>query len=334
MSEATTATQETTQTAAPAQGQQPAAGQQAPQGASLLTGSAPSGGQQQSGLSNAEQRQPGETDLDWRHRLAQGLPEADRDAFINEASRSQSEGDFAKRFLDLRRNQAKMIPLPDPKNEDARREIYTKLGAPAEADAYVISPTVIPADTLTDTDNAVFAEAKPIFHKHGLTQAAVDDLLTMQTKLQKMEVETKAAKADDLAQERMTMLKSMWGRDFDENVTIYNKSITYGMGKDGKDEFASLKLEDGTYVANHPVIVRAFTKFGRERAGDDTEFNVLNQSRKAGAQEQLDALKSDLKSKGIGPGHPDYPAAELDRLADAASATRKRSPNGLEYMRG
>lgn len=330
-------------TETPAGGTQPQP-QAAPATPAPATPAAPSmlsdtGGQQQpsqpagsqapaDGLSAGEQRQAGESDMDWRHRLAQGVPDADREAFLNEAGRSESEGAFAKRFLDMRRQASKMIPVPDPSDENARREIYTKLGAPETADAYQISEQVVPAANLSDTDKAVFDEAKPVFHRHGLTQAAVDDMLQMQAKHARIEAEAKAARAQDLESERMTELKSQWGRDFDDNVAVYRNAVTYTMG-DKAAEFAELRLEDGTLVSNHPLIARAFTKFGRERAADDTDFTVLNASRKQGAQDRLTALTKELASKGIGPGHPDYPQSELDNLYKQVGSTRGRSPNGL-----
>src|SRR6056297_1381018 len=53
-------------------------------------------GQSQDGADPEQPKQQSAETMDWRHRMAQGLPEEDRETFINESARSESEAAFAK----------------------------------------------------------------------------------------------------------------------------------------------------------------------------------------------------------------------------------------------
>jgi len=280
---------------------------------------------------STEQNGTGQADpssMDWRHRMAQGLKEEDRDAFINEASRSDSETSFAQRFLDLRRSQSKMMPVPDPDNDDAKSEIWNKLGRPEKPDAYEFkAPEGI---EVTDSDKAAFDDFKPIAHRHGVTQKAMDEFVEAQARYNKLEAEARQVRANDLESERRTQLKAAWGGDFEQNLAVYSNVVTHTLGgpeSTEREEFRNMRLEDGTLVSNHPTIVRMLTKLGRERVDDDTDWNPINQDRKVGAQERLKALQNEMLEKRLSPGMPGYPQEEFARLYKEVGSTRRRTPN-------
>lgn len=270
-------------------------------------------------------------DMDWRARMSIGLPDEDRELFINEASRSASETDFAKRFIEQRRQISKSITVPPPDDKAGWDSVYNKLGRPETPDKYELKWEGAP-EALTDADRALFDEAKPVFHRHGLRQEGVNEFVKLQEKQRQLEAETMRVRAEDMEQKRLTELKAAWGGDFEQNKAIYANTVGHYMGAEDMQTFAELRLSDLTLASNHPVIARALTKVGRERANDDFDFTPINASRKEAAADQLKSKQAELVQKGITFGHPDYPTAEMERLYQQVGSTRPRTP-GTQYKR-
>ncbi len=262
---------------------------------------------------------------DWRHEFAEGLDEKDRDAWLNESSRVENKAAMAKRFLDMRRNQSQAITIPaedDPDRESKMGDVFTKLGRPESPDAYQLNWEG--PEPLTESETAAFDEFKQVHFRNGGTQKSLDEMVKWESQQRTVQMEAMKAKAQDTAAECMSTLKATWGGDFDRNKAVYNNTVTHYMGND-TEEFASLQLADGTLVADHPVVARAFTKVGLERANDDFDYTPMNADRKQNAQTKLKALQDEMKEKGMRPGMPGYPTQEFERLYQEVGSTRPRT---------
>ena len=204
-------------------------------------------------------------------------------------------------------------------------EIWNKMGRPATVEEAKFNwPDDGPQ--LSEPDQVISQEFVQFGWGIGLSQDQMDKLTGWQAKTMKVSADAERARAENLTQERMSTIKATWASDFEDNKNAYQGSAQHYMGADF-ETFKELRLDDGTLVANHPVIANAFAKVGRDRANDDWDINPMNQTRKESAAEELRNLQNKVIEQGLRPGMPDYPAEEFDRLYKQSSSTRKRSPN-------
>ncbi len=260
----------------------------------------------------------------WREEMGKGLEGDDLEAWRNQASRFSSQQDVAKTLVEQRRMISNSIVIPAEDDAEGRGEVYDKLGRPKTPDEYQLPWNPDTEGPLDDADKAAFDEFKPIAHRHGMRQAGVDEIVQLQKSKNKAAAEAFRVKAEDIARDRSLQLKTSWGDDHDENVKVYRGTARHYMGERGVEEFSQIRLEDGTFAADHPIIAEAFTRVGRERANDDFDYTPMNASRKQDAQSQLKDKQAELVKQGLRPGMPGYPTEEMEQLYKAAASTRKR----------
>ncbi len=269
----------------------------------------------------------------WREEMGKGLEGDDLEAWRNQASRFSSQQDVAKTLVEQRRAISKAIVIPAEDDAEGRGEVYNKLGRPKTPEEYALDWNESEEGPLTDADKSAFDTFRPIAHRHGLRQDGVTDLVKLQKSLAASEAEQFKVRAEDLKRERDHQLHSAWGQDHEENLNIYRGTARHYMGDEDVQEFSQLRLSDGTFVADHPVVAKAFTRVGRDRSNDDIDYTPMNQSRKEDAANRLTAKKQELIEKGLKPGMPGYPTAEMEALYKEVGSTRKRRGGGNDQYR-
>lgn len=118
----------------------------------------------------------------------------------------------------------RLIKLPkDATDQKGWNEVFTKLGRPEKAEAYVIP--------VPEGDKGEFAGvAKSWFHEAGLTQSAATKLATKWNEYLATTQQTAQAKQEQEAQISVQALKKEWGADYDAKAAQVDKAAeTFGM---------------------------------------------------------------------------------------------------------
>jgi len=166
-------------------------------------------------------------------------------------------GDVLKGYVEAQKYIGGSIKIP---GKDAKPEewdkFYGKLGRPEAADQYAtVMPDLPEGFSWDDGQMKAFFEKA---HKAGLTAAQVQPLLDWYAEDQKGIL--KAGK--DALAEATTALKDEWKAAYPRNLGLAKAAVLAVGGKE------LMGLFDQTGMGNHPVILKAFAKLGRQFAED------------------------------------------------------------------
>jgi hypothetical protein len=261
----------------------------------------------------------------WYANFVQGLDKSEAMSFRNTASRYTTPQDFAKSVVEMRKT-AIFAPKPDAKPE-AWEAIFDKLGRPKEAKAYVLDF----GDVELDDSEKELAETgfKPVAHRLGLLPDQVKGLTQWQGKIKQTQTDAAIARANKTGDERAKALRDAWGQQYDANKSYVANVVKGNTDKQGFEQIASARLDDGTYVVDHPAFANLFAKLGSQMAEDDRDPTVFNASARESAQSEIDKIESEAITKGLHPGDPRWPHQQLKALYARAHGTRPLPIGGL-----
>lgn len=265
---------------------------------------------------------------DWRSMFTQGLDEPMQKQWSSIAGRYQSPAEFAKSHIELR-NTAIFVPKDDAKPE-AWDQVYDRLGRPKAPTDYKWNH-IPDAPALDEGEQEVRNGVAPVFHRLGMNQKQVDGVIQWHDQQRKVQTDAAIARANTTTETNIKTLKAEWGPDYDRNVSHHQNALRHYAGNDFKT-VASLRLSDGTFVADHPVIARMMSKIGAERAEDNRFAESFNPSSVADAKTQIQKIEAEAVAKGLNPTHPMWPHAQLDPLYARANGSKRMSP-GDQFMR-
>lgn len=208
-----------------------------------------------------------------------------------------------------------VLPGKDLKPEErdaALGAIFDKLGRPKTPDEYVIPE--VKDRPYTDADKALQSSFKPIAHKLGLLPHQVAGLVEWQTGLA-MDGVARATKA---LGESEAGLRKEWGGDYDANLEKANVALDMVLteAKIPADQFRQIKLADGSYLGDNPLMIRLYAAIGGAIGETGFEGGGGGQrdafSSPAAAKAELDRLKAndfqDDKHPYLNKRHPDHKA--------------------------
>lgn len=263
---------------------------------------------------------------DWRQSFTTGLDEDTGKTWGNIVQRYNSPSDLAKAHVSLVRSMDQRIAVP---GENAKPEewdqVYNKLGRPEKPDGYKFE---FPADApWDDTDKQRYKEMAPLFHRAGATQKQLTEYLTQQAQVDKMMMDAAAAKAADLQRQKDAVLKQQWGADWKENRAYAKSEVERQFGKDTPevDRLASMRLADGTFVLDDPLIANMLARNGRERGEDTRDPTSFAAGRAQNVRAEIETLESDALAKGYSPTHPNWPHQKLEALYAKLPGANKNS---------
>lgn len=212
---------------------------------------------------------------------------------------------------------ADKIPIPgkDAKPEDWDT-VYNKLGRPESADKYDLGdfkpPEGLPWSA--DVQSAMLKE----MHAAGLSNKQARHILAKYAEMQGAqwtEINGKLAQSVEAA---TVALKKEWGSAYDAKVDVANRAFKFAAG-DQLEAFRQIKLADGTYLGDNPIVVRAFAKLG-EAMGEDTlkgqggrRMSLTPEEAKA----EIARMEGDKETaaKMADKNHPEYAALNAKRNA-------------------
>lgn len=185
-----------------------------------------------------------------------------------------------------------VLPGKDAKPEDWD-SVWNKLGRPEKVDGYQFPE--VKDRPFTEADKGLQAVFAPIAHKLGLTQAQVTGLAEWQIALttESIKLETEGA-ANAQAE-----LRKEWGDQYDAKHDAAQRGLAAVLEASGQkiDSFKMMKLTDGTFAFDNPMLLRLFATFGESIS----EGGFVGSS--GGGAGSLGAFAT-----------PESAAAELDRL--------------------
>lgn len=117
-----------------------------------------------------------------------------------------------------------VVPKQDDKPE-VWREFWSKVGAPAKADAYVLPPTVKPEMAAELGKDPMFVKFRDKAHAAGMTQqhfGAVTDWYVNEMAAQE---EARIAAFNSQGEKDVEALKTEWGADHPKNVELARRAV-------------------------------------------------------------------------------------------------------------
>ena len=253
----------------------------------------------------------------WYAQFVSGLEKSEALSFRNTASRYTTPQDFAKGYVELRKS-AIILPKPDAK-PDAWESIYDRLGRPKDPKAYELDFGDTPLD---ETEKDVAENFKPVAHRLGLLPQQVKGLTKWQGELKKTQIDAAVAKTTQLAGDRAKTIREAWGQQYDANKSHVQNVIKMNATAADQKAIASARLDDGTFVVDHPAFANLFAKVGSVFAEDDRDPTVFNQPGRESAQSEIDKIEQEAVAKGLYPGDPRWPHAQLKPLYARAHGTK------------
>ncbi len=142
-------------------------------------------------------------------------------------------------------------------SDSDREEVYRRLGRPDAPDGYDLSEIV--PETYSQS---VIDQFKQKAHEAGMTPDGVKKMAQWykELEIQQQEAIVKSRKEQD--DRHLLELKRDFGIKFDEEVQNARKAI------DAYTDKAFRQYMDDTGLGNHPALVKAFAKIGRELSED------------------------------------------------------------------
>ena len=174
-------------------------------------------------------------------------------------------GEMAKSYVSAQRMiGADKLAIPGQSaTPDEWREVYRKLGAPADASAYEFSKSDIEIND--DTVNGLRAAALDA----GLSKSQAESMMGF-IRNTVGDIQTNyEAQGEALREESEQTLRSEYGQAFEQKVGLAQKAATRYLG--GLDLFEDVQLADGRLLGDHPDIIKLFAQLGEEIGEDNLE---------------------------------------------------------------
>lgn len=149
------------------------------------------------------------------------------------------------------------VPAADAKPEEWA-SVFDALGRPKDADGYTMPR--IEGYEYTDADKAFQALARKQAHELGLTPKQFEGFAKFLTDTQVAQLKN----ATDALAAAQTALKQEKGDKFDAFIEHANRGLTAAAnaGKVDIEAFKQLRMADGSFVGDNPMMVRLFAAFG------------------------------------------------------------------------
>ncbi len=225
-----------------------------------------------------------------------------------------------------------ILPPGDGASEADLERFYASLGRPEQASDYDLSDVARPEELPWSEE--VEQRMLERMHAAGLTEKQVRSLVEGYAEEQGAvwnSAKTEQMQALDAA---LDTLKADWGSSFDAKLDHANRAFAMAFG-DRVEDVRKMRLADGSYLGDHPDMVRAFASVGA-MLGED---RFVGEASSAGglssgqARQQLAELEGDsgFRAALLDRSHPDHRDAlsRRSRLAAAAFGGETEPGGGM-----
>lgn len=260
----------------------------------------------------------GKAEDHWAHKFAAGVDDELTKEWLPTASRYLTPADKIKADIELRKN-AVFLPKDDAKPE-AWDAIYERLGRPKTAKDYKWNH-LADAPALEEPDLAVREGYGEVAHRLGMSQKQIDGNVQWHDMNRKVQTDAFIARANITAETHTKTLKSTLGPDYDKTVGLHAQAVKSYAGADLKT-MTQMRLEDGTYVLDHPAFVMMFGRIGAERSEDSRFAESFNPTGLANAKAQISQIEAEAIKLGLNPASPAWPHDKLKPLYGRAYGSK------------
>ncbi len=178
-------------------------------------------------------------------------------ALQNETFSSQPVDAVAPEALLNDAPQVEQIIIGEDITDDDRNRIYKRLGRPDTHEAYDLNGIV------PETYNqGIVEDFKKKAHENGMTNEAARKMAEWYKEIELKQQEAYRVSREAQADQNILELKKEFGVRFDEEVKNARKAL------DAYTDKAFKQYMDDTGLGNHPALVKAFAKIGRELSED------------------------------------------------------------------
>lgn len=230
--------------------------------------------------------------------------------------------DLAKAYFSLEKTIGlDKVALP-AKDKDGKRDWskfdFAALGRPEKAVAgeggyaFKLPEGVKEPDAGT---KALQAHMAPLLHRAGLAQWQLDILTDGLNAYGAQALQQGQAAVTQAVERATSELKTELGAAFDAKRDLANKALRAVAG-DKLDELSKLRLDDGSFLLDHPLMFRAFAKVGETLAEDGAlpdgkggaGFASTPEQAKAEIEKIRSAAALDDKHPYVNKDHPEHKA--------------------------
>lgn len=240
------------------------------------------------------------TTEDWRARIAAGVPEDQREKFLESLKKQDSEAAFGAELHSLRKGINAKISIPDDKATDEQKaEFAEKLGWPKDG-KYEYKPPEhaeewAPAEELTATQEDFFKFANEVKMPKGMAHATMDKFFQV---LEASTAELKA-NAEKANKETDAALTKEYGADKDANLAFAKTYLLDFADPEVAEDLMSLELRDGRRIGDLLPVVRAFVHAGRAlKSEGDLRGSHLPENAKADLKTQIEEIELKASNEG------------------------------------
>lgn len=252
----------------------------------------------------------------WWKGMQTGLDQSEALSFRNMASRYKEPADFAKAHLELRKTA--IIPPKDDKPE-AWEQVWDRLGRPKDAKEYQLD---FAGYQLGDGEKETAEQFKTVAHREGLLPRQVTALTKWQGELAKTQADAFQAKAQAIKADREKLVKAEWGQDYTAKKGAVLSGLKQVTSEQQLKAIATARLDDGTYVVDHPAFANVFASFGERLSEDSRDPLAFNTNAKESVQAEITRIETEAAQKGLSPVSPNYPHQQLNALYDKLYGTK------------
>lgn len=141
--------------------------------------------------------------------------------------------------------------------------LYARLGRPAAPEQYDLAEIARPEGMPwnEEGERAMLRE----MHAAGLSNRQARHLLSKYAEMQGGAWSAATSHGARRVEEARAALRRDWGAAFDAKSDMANRAFRLAFG-DGLDEARQLRLADGSFLGDHPSLVRAFARLGESLA--------------------------------------------------------------------
>lgn len=185
--------------------------------------------------------------------------------FIPLVEKFTSPADVVKSYAALQKKLGRAIvpPLEGAKPEEIDL-FQTQRGRPKTPEDYKLeAPDLSDLGDGIEYNAALETFARGLFHKAGLNQQEAVVLFDGYNEFQLQSAEQLAEEDATRRAKSVADLKAEWGDEYDANRDYANRAfgVYFGADKETRDK---LRLNDDTLLVDHPMMVRAMARVGRQ----------------------------------------------------------------------
>lgn len=155
---------------------------------------------------------------------------------------------------------AEKVPLPQEGWEDSDwNDFYTKLGRPTDPNDYDLGDFVPPESM--PWNGELQTEMVNTMHSLGLNSNQAAGILSKYAEYQGSAFSQASVNAQQEAESGLKDLQNSWGKSFNANLDLAHRAFRAWAGDEFED-VASIRLEGGVALGDHPKMIEKFASFG------------------------------------------------------------------------